>query len=469
MPSQKKSQKRKKKGSAARGPPVKKEKKAVRKVLRGSCKKCTRQWSTYTSALACVPQDPEPPAYDPKDNTQPIPLEYKLWAFKNVSNMEGLALPAVVIEKRKREQSAPDSSSAAEQPTHRYDYYVHFEGQDRRMDQWVSYEQIRFTGAARPGTDHEDHHGFDAKSLREHNEATKVRTVEEIQIGPHVMKTWYFSPFPAEYCKHKKLYFCEFCLTFFGGADELRRHGKHCTWTHPPGNEIYRSKDQHIEVAMFEVDGKKEIQYVENICYIAKLFLDHKLIFWDTHPFLFYVLCEVTPRGCSIVGYFSKEKVSATNNLACILTLPCHQKKGFGKFLISMSYELSKKEGRSGTPETPISDLGQKAYNSYWRSTILDILSDAKYTDLSVTQISKMTSMTLQHVQVTLEKLNVLKYDSAAGYSLQVPASLIKAHAEWKRKRSADKTRQSVRLADPRKIRFTPFFARKIWKKKPSD
>ncbi len=49
------------------------------------------------------------------------------------------------------------------------------------------------------------------------------------------------------------------------------------------------------------------------------------------------------------VGYFSKEKCSEEGyNLACILTLPCYQKKGYGKFLISFSYELSKLEGKVG-------------------------------------------------------------------------------------------------------------------------
>ena len=34
------------------------------------------------------------------------------------------------------------------------------------------------------------------------------------------------------------------------------------------------------------------------------------------------------------MGYFSKEKESANNyNLACILTLPQHQRKGYGKAL----------------------------------------------------------------------------------------------------------------------------------------
>jgi histone acetyltransferase MYST1 len=97
-------------------------------------------------------------------------------------------------------------------------------------------------------------------------------------------------------------------------------------------------------MAMFEVDGQEQRQYCQNLCYMAKLFLDHKTLYYDVDPFLFYILCEHDEFGFHPVGYFSKEKYSDLGyNLACILTFPAHQRKGYGRVLISFSYELSKK------------------------------------------------------------------------------------------------------------------------------
>jgi MOZ/SAS family len=75
-----------------------------------------------------------------------------------------------------------------------------------------------------------------------------------------------------------------------------------CPVKHPPGDEIYRDG----KISVFEVDGRKNPVYCQNLCLLAKMYLDHKTLYYDVEPFLFYVLCECDDRGCHFVGYFSK-------------------------------------------------------------------------------------------------------------------------------------------------------------------
>jgi histone acetyltransferase MYST1 len=60
------------------------------------------------------------------------------------------------------------------------------------------------------------------------------------------------------------------------------------------------------------------------------------------------------------------------------MTLPPYQRKGYGKFLIQLSYEMSRRECLIGAPEKPLSDLGKLSYRSYWSWRLLEVLKVLK-------------------------------------------------------------------------------------------
>ena len=95
--------------------------------------------------------------------------------------------------------------------------------------------------------------------------------------------------------------------------------------------------------------------------------------------------------------------------MACILTLPSYQRKGYGKLLIGFSYELSKLEGKVGTPERPLSDLGLVSYRSYWTRVLLGLLRDYKGS-LSIKDLSTLTAIRTEDIVQTLQTLNLVKY-----------------------------------------------------------
>ncbi|KAF8943819.1 Histone acetyltransferase kat7, partial [Haplosporangium bisporale] len=150
-------------------------------------------------------------------------------------------------------------------------------------------------------------------------------------FGDWEIDTWYVAPYPEEYSQHPILYICEFCLKYMKSSFMAERHRSKCAMRHPPGDEIYREGN----ISIFEVDGRKNKIYCQNLCLMAKMFLDHKTLYYDVEPFLFYVMTESGDLGCRFVGYFSKEKRSSNDyNVSCILTLPIHQRKGYGNLLI---------------------------------------------------------------------------------------------------------------------------------------
>lgn len=82
------------------------------------------------------------------------------------------------------------------------------------------------------------------------------------------------------------------------------------------------------------------------------------------------------------------------------MTLPQHQRHGFGRLQIEFSYELSKKEGKLGSPEKPLSDLGLLGYRAYWAGTIVELLLSTQ-DELSIDDIAQKTAITHTDVMNT--------------------------------------------------------------------
>ena len=298
---------------------------------------------------------------------------------------------SLMEENKARESPEDEANGQVIRANSPVEYYVNYVEQERPMDRWVKekmvcindelvddlledfkqkQEQKKREKEMQTFLQHDEHHGMSEEELRNFMNATRLKTIEFLQFGETTMEAWYHADFPPEYhCR--VLYVCPFCLAFHTKKGELEDHSERCDVRCPPGDEIYRDDT----LSVFEFDAKQQKVYTENLCFIAKLFLDHKNIWYEIDAFYFYVLCERKADGYHMVGYFSKEKESENNfNLSCIMVLPAWQTNGYGKFIIDFSYQLSILENKKGSPEKPLSYFGHRAYVSYWTNRVLNLL-----------------------------------------------------------------------------------------------
>jgi histone acetyltransferase SAS3 len=318
--------------------------------------------------------------------------------------------------------------------------------------------------------------------------------IKYIHFGGWEIETLHAAPYPEEYNRNPILCICEFCLKYMSSSYVAFRHKLKCPHKHPPGDEIYRDNiidadGNKKSISFFEVDGRRSPLYCQNLCLLAKLFLGSKTLYYDVEPFLFYVMTENDEFGCHFVGYFSKEKRDWTppldprasieigadpmingaqaqaganavdapgNNVSCILVFPVHQRHGFGRTLIEFSYLLTRVEGRTGSPEKPLSDLGLVSYRSYWRGVMCRLLLGYKEAprgsyDISFVSIARATGMTIDDVVSSLEALRAIIKDPVTNkYALRCDWAYM---AEYLDKH--DKKRH-IKI-DPAKLIWTPY------------
>lgn len=369
-------------------------------------------------------------------------------------------------------------------------FYVHFQGYNKRLDEWVSEDRVNFARGIEypppPPPEKENEktkkkskdQGLMAKKLSEDkdkdkdapeplvvgqvavaeieklrtsgsmiqnlSEIARVRNISRIIFGGYEVVPWYFSPYPQELTKEDVIYICEYSFQYFGSKRQFERFRQKYTLCHPPGNEIYRDE----KFSFFEIDGRLQRTWCRNLCLFSKLFLDHKTLYYDVDPFLFYCMTTRDEYGHHLVGYFSKEKESAENyNVACILSLPQYQRFGYGKVLIDFSYNLSKKEGKVGSPEKPLSDLGLISYRSYWSDILIGLLVESRKQDTTIEELSAQTAFTTADIMNTLQALNMLRYYRGQ-HIICLTHAAIERHERYKKKK--------IHRIDPEKLKWKP-------------
>jgi histone acetyltransferase HTATIP len=350
-------------------------------------------------------------------------------------------------------------------------FYIHFLNEASKLDDWLPYSHIRPIPTelleSRIRETMKDVKFFNLSIFSATASAVyprhNIKSIKGVQIGnTAVLRAWYPSPYPEMIsCPNSYIKICDMCLSYFKSSDELNRHWSYCAFNHPPGTEIYR-KDDH---SVFEIDGEVHNGYCERLLLLAKLFLEEKRAcgrdasqYAQVRTFHFYVLCRWRSSAdgrAEIVGYFSKLKNSnrESNILSCILVLPHEQRKGYGNFLIDLSYELGRIEGRIGSAERPLSELGQLSFYPYWMRKISPVIRDIpqEIHSVIVSEISLRTGITCEDIVETLKHYGLIKEWGTAGVVVLGTSQIVDSWCSSERKNN--KT-----LFDANRLKWTPIF-----------
>lgn len=114
---------------------------------------------------------------------------------------------------------------------------------------------------------------------------------------------------------------------------------------------------------------------------------------------------------------------------------------------------MSKKEGRVGSPEKPLSGLGALSYKSYWKLSVFQYLRDAP-PNVTLEDISVATSMTLEDIYFTLRDQDMIDVPEHMTPATPVPQKRKRGRPPRNAGRQAEPESKSIEI--PKRYKIVP-------------
>ena len=275
----------------------------------------------------------------------------------------------------------------------------------------------------------------------------RPRNVLNIHYSNRTMHPWYYSPIhvtgliPPSECNPlwRDIWICCLCLRPFASHFEHTRHSSRCVLE--IGEVIYHDPIKKLKV--YFVSGEKQRRFCRYLCLLAKFFLEDKWLRYDVDRYEFHCLVAYSETSCVyndsiecekgvITSFFSRDKYSLVNNLACIVTFPPYQRLGHASFLVDLSYEPCRRLCLSGTnvfagPEGPLSPYGKALFFKYWDLVVLrEIEKQRNKMTVSLSLICNLTGFSPDTVTDTITRLGIFhrrSFTESAGRELTSESS----------------------------------------------
>jgi GNAT superfamily N-acetyltransferase len=179
---------------------------------------------------------------------------------------------------------------------------------------------------------------------------------------------------------------------------------------------------------------------------LGKLFVEALDVSLNIADFAFYICIQCDKKGCHFIGYFSRrvtdgaeaEAGAEAEILSCVLVLPPFQRQGYGRLLVSVAYEMARREGCGGGPGPLLRvGLGARLLKSYWADAVLNALHRFGREVKSVEGLAMLTSIANADVAQTLVALELVvpsaRSPGRARFNFARVAALVEERSKKKR------------------------------------